>query len=103
VPEWTGAYTTKPYKATQFTNEQSQDPDRKARITMMQDEVDRNPGAVTKDGPDLVLDESGNLVPGNGRAVPPGSVEMPKETPKPAMPPEPAPTAPTQPPTPPKP
>jgi hypothetical protein len=107
VPEWTGAYTTKPYKAAQFTSEQSQDPERKSRIAQMQDDVARNPGAVTKDGPDMILDESGNLVPGNGRALPPGSVEMPKETPKPALPAEPQPSQPSQPsqpaPSPPKP
>ena len=100
LPEWSGTYATKPYKATQFTNEQSQDPERKARIALLEDEVARNPGAVTKDGPDLVLDESGNLVPGNGRALPPGSVGLPKETPKPALPPEPTPP---QQPTPPQP
>jgi len=112
VPEWTGKYATKPYKAGQFTSEESQDPERKSRIAQMQDDVARNPGAITKDGPDMVLDESGNLEPGNGRALPPGSVELPKETPKPALPAEPAapsqpgsgqPGAPTPAPTPPKP
>ena len=66
VPEWTGKYMTKPYKFAQFTNEESQDPARTDRIAMLRDLAVRNPGGISKSGPDFTMDAEGNLVPATG-------------------------------------
>ena len=91
VPEWSGSYTTKPYKFSQFTSEESQDPARQQRIKDLQEMVAKNPAMVNKDGPDMVLTKDG-LVPANGRPTAPtyphsGSSEAPPlETNKPYTP-----------------